>query len=343
METTKIIEKAFCYFSPVGKGIIPFPVDTIRHFEINKDELMFSKLQEITDKAEKLCEITIKFVSNGSKQQNETRDMFIKLLREKQLNNGLPIIEWLSKNTDKSSKCGLVFILIGKNGEKKFILIARYPSEEGIILQKEDKVEIIQDVFLKNSHRYKLAYFEDESLQNGLWKGIAIDKQLNDTVSSKLISDYWIKNFLRCELELTEVQGNKILGKTLRKLLNDDTTTPEDKEEINEIASAIRLNNGKSESISDFLTGKSISDQNKERIFNALPTRAVAEQVFTFNSEIFKGEYALKAMYLDNGAIVMAPTDSFDDVFSTEIVNLETKEITISTNGIVKKEAIKTK
>ena len=37
METTKIIEKAFCYFSPVGKGIIPFPVDTIRHFEINKD------------------------------------------------------------------------------------------------------------------------------------------------------------------------------------------------------------------------------------------------------------------------------------------------------------------
>ena len=47
METTKIIEKAFCYFSPVGKGIIPFPVDTIRHFEINKDELMFSKLQEM--------------------------------------------------------------------------------------------------------------------------------------------------------------------------------------------------------------------------------------------------------------------------------------------------------
>ena len=41
--------------------------------------------------------------------------------------------------------------------------------------------------------------------------------------------------------------------------------------------------------------------------------------------------------------ILMAPTDSFDDVFSTEIVNLETKEITISTNGIVKKEAIKTK
>ena len=76
METTKIIEKAFCYFSPVGKGIIPFPVDTIRHFEINKDELMFSKLQEITDKAEKLCEITIKFVSNVLPKVN--LDFFIK-------------------------------------------------------------------------------------------------------------------------------------------------------------------------------------------------------------------------------------------------------------------------
>ena len=343
MSTTKIIEKAFCYFSPVGKGIEPFPIESIRHFEIENDEPIFSKLQEITDKSERLCEITIKFVSTGVKQENETRDMFITLLREKKLDNGLPIIEWLSKNTDKSSKCGLVFIVIGKNGEKDFVLIARYPSEEGIVLQQDDKVEIIQDVFLKNSHRYKLAYFEDASLQNGFWKGIAIDKQLNEAASSKLISDYWIKNFLRCELELTEIQGNKILGKALRKILNDDSTTPDDKEEINEIASAIRLNNGKSESISKFLDGKSISEKNKEKILNALPTRAVAEQVFTFNSEIFKGEYALKAMYLDNGAIVMAPTDSFDDVFSTEILNKATKEVTISTNGIVKKEAIKTR
>ena len=205
MSTTKIIEKAFCYFSPVGKGIEPFLIESIRHFEIEKDEPMFSKLQEITDKSERLCEITIKFVSTGVKQENETRDMFITLLREKKLDNGLPIIEWLSKNTDKSSKCGLVFIVIGKNGEKDFVLIARYPSEEGIILQQDDKVEIIQDVFLKNSHRYKLAYFEDASLQNGFWKGIAIDKQLNEAASSKLISDYWIKNFLRCELELTEI------------------------------------------------------------------------------------------------------------------------------------------
>ncbi len=343
MEISKEIEKAFCYFSPVGKGVEPFPIDSIRHFEIKKDELMFSKLQEIANKAEYLCEISIKFISNGAKQKNETRDMLIELMKEKELDKGLPIVEWLSKNTDKSSKCGLVFILIGKNKEKDFVLIARYPSEEGIILQKEDKVEIIQDVFLKNSHRYKLAYFEDESLKNGLWKGIAIDKQINETASSKLISDYWIKDFLRCELELTEVQGNKILGKALRQVLNDETTTPEDKEEINAIASAVRLNNGTSESINSFLNNKSISDKNKEKIFNALPSRSVAEQVFKFNSEIFKGVYALKAMYFNSGAIVMAPTDSFDEVFATEIVNKETKEICVSTKGIVKKEAIKTK
>lgn len=164
MEISKEIEKAFCYFSPVGKGIEPFSVDSIRHFEIKEDELMFSKLQEIANKAEHLCEISIKFISTGTKQKNETRDMLIELMKEKELDKGLPIVEWLSRNTDKSSKCGLVFILIGKDKEKDFILIARYPSEEGIILQKEDKVEIIQDVFLKNSHRYKLAYFEDESL-----------------------------------------------------------------------------------------------------------------------------------------------------------------------------------
>lgn len=343
MCTCRSISKVFCYLSPVGKGVEPFPSKEIRSFEIINSDQMWTKLEDVIKNIDKTCEIDMKFISDGSKQKNETRDEIITILRERNLEKGIPLIERLSKNTDKSCKIGLVFIVIGKNDNKDFILIARYPSEEGIVLKQTDQVEIVKDVFLKNSHRYKMAFFEDESLQGGFWKGKAVDKQINDSSNSKLISDYWIKDFLNCELELTETQGNKLLGKALRKVLNDDSTPEDDKDIINSIASSAKLLNGKSKSINSFLKNLSISDENRNRIINALPSKAIAEQVFKFNSEIITGEYNLKALYLNNGAIVMAPTDSFDKVFTMEKVDAETGEVNISTEGIVQRQTIKVK
>jgi len=343
MCANRVISKVFCYLSPVGKGIEPFPEKEIRSFEISNTDQMWSKLEEVLRNIDKTCEIDMKFISDGTKQENETRNEIINMLKEKSLDKGLPLIERLSKNTDKSCKIGLVFFVLGKNDKNDFILIARYPSEEGIVLKQTNQVEVVKDVFLKNSHRYKLAFFEDESLQGGFWKGKAVDKQINDSSNSKLISDYWIKDFLNCELELTETQGNKLLGKALRKVLNDETTSETDKDIINSIANSAKLLNGKSKSISSFLKDFSISDDNRNRIINALPSKAIAEQVFKFNSEIITGEYNLKALYLDNGAIVMAPADSFDKVFTKETVDSETGEVSISTEGIIQKQTIKVK
>lgn len=339
----RTISKVFCYLSPVGKGVEPFPLTEIRSFEINSTDQMWTKLEDVIKNIDKTCEIDIKFISDGAKQKNETRDEIITLLNEKSLKKGLPLIERLSRNTDKSCKIGLVFIVLGKNEKKDYILIARYPSEEGIVLKTTNQVEIVKDVFLKNSHRYKLAFFEDESLQGGFWKGKAVDKQINDSSNSKLISDYWIKDFLKCELELTENQGNKLLGRALRKILNDESTPESDKDVINSIASSAKLLNGKSKSISTFLKSLSISDENRNRIISALPSRAIAEQVFKFNSEIINGEYNLKAIYLNNGAIVMAPTDSFDRVFTMNRLDTETGEVNISTEGIVQRQTIRVK
>lgn len=343
MSTSRVISKVFCYLSPVGKGIEPFPSNEIRSFEIVNTEQMWTKLEDVLKSIDKICEIDMKFISDGAKQKNETRNEIIAMMKEKSLDKGLPLIERLSKNTDKSCKIGLVFIVLGKNNQKDFILIARYPSEEGIVLKQTNQVEVVKDVFLKNSHRYKLAFFEDESLQGGFWKGKAVDKQINDSSTSKLISDYWIKDFLNCELELTETQGNKLLGKALRKVLNDDTTPDADKDIINSIASSAKLLNGKSKSIDSFLKSLSISDDNRNRIISALPSKAIAEQVFKFNSEIIAGEYKLKALYLNNGGIVMAPSDSFDKVFTTETVDKETGEVSITTEGIIQKQTIKVK
>lgn len=341
MSANRVISKVFCYLSPVGKGVEPFPLNEIRSFEILKSDQMWNKLGEVIKNIDKTCEIDMKFISDGTKQKNETRDEIINLMKKESLEKGIPLIERLSKNTDKSCKIGLVFIVLGKNNNKDFILIARYPSEEGIVLKQTNQVEVVKDVFLKNSHRYKLAFFEDESLQGGFWKGKAVDKQINDSSNSKLISDYWIKNFLNCELELTETQGSKLLGKALRKLLNDDSTPETDKDIINSIASSAKLLNGQSNSINSFLKNLSISNDNRNRILDALPSRAIAEQVFKFNSEIIAGEYNLKALYLDNGGIVMAPTDSFDKVFTTETVDKET--VCIRTEGIIQKQTIRVK
>ena len=122
MSVKRIITKVFCYLSPVGKGIDPFPSNEIRSIEIKNTDQMWTKLEEVIKNIDKTCEIDMKFISEGSKQNNETRTEIINLTKTGVIEDGLPLIERLSKNTDKNCKIGLVFVVLGKNDNKDFIL-----------------------------------------------------------------------------------------------------------------------------------------------------------------------------------------------------------------------------
>lgn len=339
------LKKVYCYFSPVAKGIEGSIIEKIKYTEIKDTHDVYLKMLQLINSVKRECDLNIIFSSSSEKQNNTTRNMIIDIITNKSIENGLPLIEWLSKNTDNKSKSGLVFILIGNDNEDQFIIITRYPAEEGIIISDKKnniKVEILDEVFLKNSHRYKMAFFEGQSYQGDFWKGLAVDKQVNDSsLGIREVSEYWIKDFLKCDLEMTSKRGSILVAKTFRALLGSKIDNS-DKEEIVKAAISIKTLQGKKITIRNMIRDLDIDDQIAEKIIKQLPNKEVAEQVFHFDMQYFNGIFNLRVKYLNTGAIIVAPNEEFDEIFNQEKV-AESSLTRYTTEGYTTNETIRTK
>jgi hypothetical protein len=339
------LRKAFCYFSPIGKGSKDNIREQIKCTEIKESHDVYIKLLQLLENVKKECDLNIIFTSDGEKQNNSTRDMLLSIIETEEIDDGIPLVEWLSLNTDNKSKSGLVFIIIGSDNKDTFILIARFPAEEGMVIndsQKRIKVKVIDEVFLKNSHRYKMAFFEGESKKGDFWKGLAVDRQINDTAAAiREASEYWIKNFLKCTLEMTSKRGSIMVAKSFRQILNSNLEDI-DKQRIIEAAIGAKTLNGKKTSISKLITDLGIEDRIGKKIIERLPTRAAAEQVFHFDIQYFTGIFNLRVKYLNTGAVIIAPNDEFEDLFQPEKV-AENGLTRYTTEGITTNETVKAK
>lgn len=342
------IEKIFCYFTPAEKGNEDdeYVSNSITSIELLNTDPVFQTLQKIYSTIKKDADLNIIFNSTGPEQNNEVRNQLINILTERNKESGFELALRLSKMTDKKSKCGLFFIIIGKNEETKNIVLIRFPAEEAMILNKtETKVEIqeLKEVFLKNSHRYKLAFFEGNTIKGSLWNGLAIDKQINDSYTDmREISKYWINDFLDCQLVITSRKGSTMFAKSLRTILNS-TDDEQLKDDIIATSMAAKTINDKNTSISSFINSLSIKQSSKDTIIKTLGNRAIAETVFKFNVEDFSKIFNLKVRYLDSGAIIMAPADEFDKDFSPELIDSTKNKYRYTTEGITQKETIKAK
>lgn len=339
------IEKVFCFSSPVGKVSDELWKKYIKHTEIQEDHDVFNKMVQLVADVKKDCNLNIKFTSTDGKQDNEVRNMIINIVKSKDANTIRPLVERLSSKTDNKSKSGLVFIIIGNINKNTFIIIARFPAEEGIVVNDKDKkikVEIIDEVFLKNSHRYKLVYFEGKSVQGDFWKGLALDKQINESVNYiREISDYWIYDFLQCELEMTSKRGSTLLAKTFRSALNSDLPDS-DKEDLIKLSLGIKQFDGKKTSIKTILKKVNMSEAIQEKIIKSLPNREVADTIFDFSSIHFNGIFNLRVKYLDTGAIIIGPNDVFDNLFNPLLV-ADSGITRYTTEGITTNETVRSK
>lgn len=339
------LRKAFCYFSPVAKGSKDNIRDMIKCTEIDETHDVYIKLLQLVENVKKECDLNIIFISEGEEQYNTTRNMLLDVLKTEKIEDGIPLIEWLSLNTDNKSKSGLVFILIGSDNKDTFIIIARFPAEEGMVInsnQKRIKVKVIDEVFLKNSHRYKMAFFEGESRKGDFWKGLAVDRQINDTVAAiREASEYWINNFLKCSLEMTSRRGSTIIAKTFRSILNSNLENDK-KQKIIEAAIGAKALNGKKTSITKLIADLGIEDEIGNEIISRLPSKAAAEQVFHFDIQYFSGVFNLRVKYLNTGAVIIAPNDEFEELFSPKMV-AENGLTRYTTEGITTNETVKAK
>jgi hypothetical protein len=72
-----------------------------------------------------------------------------------------------------------------------------------------------------------------------------------------------------------------------------------------------------------------------------LPTPAVAEERFRFDFDEFNKQVGYRSLELDNGALVMAQSAEFDQVFHQEVLNAKERQVRISTRGRIVSEKLR--
>lgn len=307
--------------------------------EIPLDEgKLCSMLREVFDQSGRQCDVKVMFTSPGAKQENEVRSDLLALAKKPSAATALPLATRLEQSTTGVSGMGLLFVCIGKDGAHRRIAISRFPADEGVVAERaSDKltVQFVDQVFLKSAYSYKAATYVSEGKPDELWFGHVVDKQINH--GNKSVSDYWIVDFLRSELSTTSAAGTKRLANAIKAAIASTT----DIAVKGQIAAAAQLAAnlpGKAMTIAKFCESFNFSPETTRAILSKVTPARLVDEKFRFDAAEFARHVAYKQVELNNGAVLTAPADKFDECFR------ETKrkdERTYTTTGQIVDERLK--
>ena len=279
---------------------------------------LFELLKNIYQRSHEECNIDITFspAADGT-QQNDCRDLIREYLGDTTLEKGKKIAARLERNTDRRSGLGLLFLMVGNDGEKRRVVISRFPTDVAVYVEEDRaafSVEFLERVFMKNRASYKAAAYADASLEAGFWRGSAADKQLNG--SAREVSNYWIADFLASQITVTAAAGTRRLAVAMRDAAQKADTGV--KQEIIAAATLAKGLEGATLSIDDFGERYRLSQETKDAISDELRSGRLAEEVFEFDLREFERVNAYKSIELSNGGILTARSSDFGDVFRRE-------------------------
>lgn len=296
-------------------------------------------LSTMFNNAHKECSIPIMFSPENSVKVNGVRDELMTLIDAPSLEAAKAIAIRLQKATTGSSGMGLMFISIGDDGTAQRLVVSRFPADEGVVAERDTEsltVEFVDQVFLKSSHAYKAVTYLREGKADDMWKGHAIDKQMNN--GSKAVADYWIVDFLKSDLLSTPAGGTRRLAQALRAVL----TATDDPQIKTEITAAVQLAGNipnKALTIAEFGDEFHFSTKTKDAIAAKVNPARLVNEKFKFDSGEFSKHLAYKQVELSNGAVLTAPADKFDACFARAQAD---EGITFSTTGQVVDERLRT-
>lgn len=311
--------------------------------EIPQTGRLYQMLSVVFDRSSRECNIPICFTpTEDGKQVNDVRTEIKDLLREESIPHGLKLAQRLQSTTTNKSGLGLLFFIIGEAEAKmeKSLLISRFPADEGIIANQNSEklsVDFVEQVFLKNSHSYKGALYRESASDNDCWTGNAIDKQMND--GPKEVADYWIKDFLKSDLTTTSRAGTKRLALALKEA--SKTADVLVKQEISAAGTLARNLSGKVTTISEFCENFNLSDASRNAIFAAVKSERLANDKFQFDISEFHIHFSYKSIELNNGAILTAPLERFDQCFQKEEADGPQGAYVYKTEGIIIDERLR--
>ena len=302
---------------------------------------LFSMFSKLFQKAPDECNIDIAFTKapDGS-QNNNCRNEVISIVEDANLAQCRKLAQRLQIVTTKRSGLGLLFVALGENELKKRIHISRFPADFGIIAQENDqtlRVELLEQVFMKNAVSYKAAVFEGSNYDSDFWIGRAVDKQISN--NSIAISGYWIREFLLSDFRTTAAQGTRRLAIAIKRTM-DQTNDIEIKEELAAAARLAKSLNGRVISMTNFGEHFGLSAKTQSALASTLSDPTLRFDQFQFKREEFSKHVKFRSIQINNGAMLTAPTGKFEECFKKEVVAENASEYRFSTQGRIVDEKL---
>jgi hypothetical protein len=301
---------------------------------VPKKGLLYSMLKGIFDKSEEDCRTDISFNHNATgKQQNDCRDLLLAYINSHRVDDGRSIALRLQAVTTHKSGLGLLFLMVGNDGDKSKLVLSRFPADQGILAEESKDsltVEFLEKVFMKSATAYKSALYEGKPTANAFWTGRATDKQINNPGHE--FANYWIRDFLSSELRTTSAAGSRRLAQALRVAMQNLSET----EAKSEIAAAVTLItgiDGKTTSVEAFCDHFGLSSKAIDAVRKAIKHDNLMSENFQFDAVEFKRHIAFRSVELSNGGILTADASQFDNIFHREDLKLDKKEVRFTTQG----------
>lgn len=293
--------------------------DQLACTRVQRRESLWTLLSKVFGRAAEECEIEIAFKhSQDGTQTNPCRSLLTDYIANRREAAGLLLAERLKSVTNRNTGAGLLFLLYGEEGETSRLVLSRFPAGEGIIAEHREgqlHVEFIKRVFTRNERTYKAALYEGKPSPTAFWRGKVIDRQMNDHHSQ--VAEYWIDGFLASSLKTTSKAGTMRLANALR-LVSDTSTSTDVKSEVISAAQLVARFRGRVISINQFCEESGFSPHTVEAIRGAVGQTHLLSDGFRLDQEEFQRLVAFRTIELNNGAVLTAATDRFEEVFDQE-------------------------
>lgn len=299
---------------------------------------LYTMLEAIYAKADSECRTPIRFVTapDGT-QNNEVRSSFIALVESPSLDQAKKLGERLCGVTTDRSGLGLLFFVLGKDGNEHKLMVSRFPANQGIIAEphgQELTVEFVEKVFMKNERTYKAAVYRSASPVVEFWDGHVVDKQIETH------TNYWIKEFLNSDFRTTSRAGSRRLAVAMRRATNEASNVAEK----HQLVSAMTLVAGlKDEAISPrgVLERFALPSSLQQAVIRKLPNDESADATFFLDTAEFIQVAAYRTVKLDSGGMLTASTEEFDSAFEKIVLDEESALVRFTAEGHVVDETVK--
>jgi hypothetical protein len=296
--------------------------------------MLFDMLKRVFDRAEEECQHSIAFSADkDGNQNNECRDLFLDYVKHCDLSHGRAVAKRLQSVTTHRSGLGLMFLLTGQHKGETKLVVSRFPADSGILAEEKEKglsVEFLERIFMKSATSYKAAVYSGKSYAKDFWKGQAVDKQINSAES--YISDYWIKDFLLSDFLTPGEAGTRRFAIAIRETMNR-SSDPKNKEDITALHHLVAGLPRKVVHAKTLLEQFNVSEETMEQIKDHFPRAKSFEENFQFVPSEFLKHVFLRTVELDNGGLLTAITERFDEVFASETVDPSKDVVRFSTEG----------